>query len=58
MYDISLRERPALTDAELNALFAASWPGHEVRVFGPVLAHSLTYFVLETIETRRATATD
>ncbi|WP_405495126.1 GNAT family N-acetyltransferase [Streptomyces sp. NBC_00096] len=32
-----------LTDAELNALFAASWPGHRDVPFGPVLARSLTW---------------
>ena len=33
MYDISLRDALAPTDAELNALFAASSPGHEARAF-------------------------
>lgn len=36
-------ERPALSDAALNALFAAAWPGRAARPFGPVLARSLTY---------------
>ncbi len=44
MHDISLRERPALADADLNALFATSWPGHEDRAFGPILTRSLSYF--------------
>lgn len=34
-------ERPA--DAELNALFAAVWPGHQSRDFLPVLSHGLTH---------------
>ncbi|HST63172.1 MAG TPA: GNAT family N-acetyltransferase [Longimicrobium sp.] len=34
---------PLLTDAQLNALFAASWPEHEPRAFGPVLERSLVY---------------
>jgi GNAT superfamily N-acetyltransferase len=32
-----------LGDAALNALFAAAWPAHEERAFGPVLARSLVY---------------
>ena len=44
MPDILLRERPPLTDAALNALFAAAWPGHEARAFGATLAQCLTYF--------------
>ncbi len=35
--------RPALSDAVLNGLFAAAWPGYEARAFGPVLARSLGY---------------
>lgn len=35
--------RPTLTDAQLNALFAAAWPEHTPRGFGPVLARSLAY---------------
>ena len=34
---------PPLTDGQLNALFAASWPDHEPRAFGPVLERSLAY---------------
>jgi GNAT superfamily N-acetyltransferase len=34
---------PPLTDDALNALFAASWPDHAWRAFGPVLAQSLAY---------------
>jgi GNAT superfamily N-acetyltransferase len=43
MQDITIEIRPALTDAQLNALFAASWPDHEPRSFGPVLARSLAW---------------
>lgn len=32
-----------LSDDELNSLFAASWPSHSWREFGPVLARSLVY---------------
>ena len=41
--DIEYRVAPAIDDAELNRLFAAAWPGHCDRRFGPVLARSLTY---------------
>ncbi|MFD9424519.1 MULTISPECIES: GNAT family N-acetyltransferase [unclassified Streptomyces] len=34
---------PPLTDPELNALFAAAWPGHRPTEFGPVLARSLLW---------------
>jgi GNAT superfamily N-acetyltransferase len=44
MTQVVLRERPSVTDAELNVLFAASWPGHQTRAFGATLAHCLTYF--------------
>jgi ribosomal protein S18 acetylase RimI-like enzyme len=44
MPDIVLRERPQLTDSDLNALFAAAWPGHAPETFGATLAHCLTYF--------------
>lgn len=40
---VEIRERPALDDAALNALFAASWPDHVARPFGPSLARCLTY---------------
>ena len=32
-----------IDDAELNRLFAAAWPEHRSRAFGPVLACSFTY---------------
>ncbi|HST81250.1 MAG TPA: GNAT family N-acetyltransferase [Kineosporiaceae bacterium] len=35
--------RPAVTNAELNELFTASWPGHEATSFEPVLARSLAW---------------
>ena len=44
MDDIVLRERPPLTDAALNRLFAVAWPRHVTREFGATLAHCLTYF--------------
>ncbi|MBT2531504.1 GNAT family N-acetyltransferase [Arthrobacter sp. ISL-48] len=34
---------PELGDEELNELFAASWPDHEMRPFAPVLARSLLW---------------
>jgi GNAT superfamily N-acetyltransferase len=43
MDGVEIVDRPALTDAELNALFAAAWPAHAPRPFGPVLARSLAY---------------
>jgi GNAT superfamily N-acetyltransferase len=43
MTDFLLRERPALTDVDLNTLFAAATPGHAPRAFGPVLARSRTW---------------
>ncbi|MFE2324558.1 GNAT family N-acetyltransferase [Streptomyces sp. NPDC059385] len=35
--------RPVLPDTELNALFAAAWPGHEEVSFAPVLERSLAW---------------
>lgn len=37
-------ERPAVGNAALNALFAASWPAHSERDFERSLPHCLTYF--------------
>jgi GNAT superfamily N-acetyltransferase len=37
------RLSPEVTDAELNALFEASWERHVPRPFGPVLERSLAY---------------
>ncbi|GAA5611290.1 GNAT family N-acetyltransferase [Streptomyces platensis] len=35
--------RPDLTDAELNELFAASWPTHQPTVFAAKLSRSLAW---------------
>lgn len=43
MPPLVLAVRPALTDAELNELFAAAWPGHRPARFGPVLARSTAW---------------
>ena len=43
MTDVAILTRPPLADAQLNALFAAAWPAHAARAFGPVLARSLAY---------------
>ena len=40
---VTIVVRPALDDAELNALFAASSLMHTSRAFGPVLERSLSY---------------
>jgi len=37
------RVSPPIDHEALNELFAASWPGHRERDFGPVLEHSLVY---------------
>lgn len=37
------RVRPAVTSAELNALYAVAWPEHGSIDFGPVLERSLTH---------------
>ncbi|MFI9331024.1 GNAT family N-acetyltransferase [Kitasatospora sp. NPDC052868] len=34
---------PDLTDAELNELFSASWPGHRPTSFAPMLSRSLAW---------------
>jgi GNAT superfamily N-acetyltransferase len=41
--EVEIRTRPDLADAELNGLFAAAWPDHVPRSFGPVLARSMGY---------------
>ncbi|OHV27915.1 MULTISPECIES: GNAT family N-acetyltransferase [Pseudofrankia] len=41
--DTVLVVRPALTDAELDALFGASWPNRRPASFVPVLTRSLTW---------------
>jgi GNAT superfamily N-acetyltransferase len=40
---IEIQISPPLSNAALNALFAAAWPGHSARDFAPVLARSLAY---------------
>jgi GNAT superfamily N-acetyltransferase len=40
---VRLESSPPLGDAALNALFAASWPGHELTDFGARLRHSLLW---------------
>jgi len=40
---VTLRVRTPLTDAQLNALFAASWPDHDDMAFGPIHERSLTW---------------
>jgi GNAT superfamily N-acetyltransferase len=41
--DVVLAARPVLTDADLNELFSASWPGHQSASFEPKLSRSLTW---------------
>ncbi len=41
--DVEIRVRPPLDDTALNALFAAAWPAHTARAFGPVLARGLGF---------------
>ena len=43
MDGVMLGVRAPLTDAELNALFAAAWPDHTGTAFGPIHARSLTW---------------
>jgi GNAT superfamily N-acetyltransferase len=40
---ITFQQSPLLSNAELNALFVFSWPGHEDRDFQRELAQSLTW---------------
>ena len=40
---VVLRICPEVDDRELNALFKASWRGHQPREFGSVLERSLAY---------------
>jgi len=40
---MEIRVRPSVTDEELNALFAVSWPDHERVAFAAVHARSLAY---------------
>ena len=48
---VAYRNSPSVTNDELNILFAAAWPNHEVRDFGPVLDRSLC-FVCAYLEIR------
>ncbi len=41
--NVQYRISPALTNDELNILFAASWPHHPWYDFSPVLQRSLAY---------------
>jgi GNAT superfamily N-acetyltransferase len=43
MDDVLFVVRAPLTDAHLNALFAAAWPGHTEKGFGAMLDRSLTW---------------
>ena len=43
MTGVSYLVSPTVSNDELNALFAASWPGYEPDDFGPVLDRSLAY---------------
>jgi GNAT superfamily N-acetyltransferase len=43
MNDVMFAVRAPLTDAQLNTLFAAAWPGHTDKRFGPMLGRSLTW---------------
>lgn len=40
---IEYRRSPAVTNAELNALFAAAWVNHNTSDFRPILERSLAY---------------
>ena len=40
---IDYRRGPAVAEADLNRLFAASWPNHATTDFASLLRHSLTY---------------
>ena len=44
-HNVTFRERPHITDVELNALFEQAWPAFRPRAFDRVLQHSLTYVV-------------
>jgi len=41
--EIVYRVAPAVTNEELNELFAASWPAHAAGDFRPELGHSLAF---------------
>ncbi len=41
--DIEYQLSPVVANVELNALFAAAWPGHTTSDFQPILRRSLAY---------------
>jgi ribosomal protein S18 acetylase RimI-like enzyme len=41
--EVTLQISPALEDEQLNALFAAAWPGHRPGPWEPILSRSLAY---------------
>lgn len=44
MIEITYRDNPAVTNPELDRLYAASWPHHHAPYdFGPELRHALAY---------------
>lgn len=43
MINIVYTVEPMLSNAALNALFAAAWPNHTESDFQPILSRSLTY---------------
>ena len=43
MQDISFVLSPPITNEQVNQLFAASWPDHKPRDFGPILTRGLAY---------------
>ena len=43
MTDATIAVCPPLSDAQLDALFAAAWPGHTPRAHEPLLARSLVW---------------
>jgi GNAT superfamily N-acetyltransferase len=40
---VTIRVNPPVTNAELNALFAAAWPDHQACDFTPILERSLVH---------------
>jgi GNAT superfamily N-acetyltransferase len=42
-HNIQYHMQPAVSNADLNALFAVAWPTHAWRDFQPILKHSLAY---------------
>ncbi len=48
---IQYRVSPAVSNKDLNAVFAAAWPNHTWRDFEPVLRHSLAFICAYAGET-------